>query len=292
MDEQKKQKPSTLPSVICFGEILWDCLPRGLFLGGAPFNVAYHLQQLGSDPLMWSALGNDFLGQEARRRIAGFGLQEEAVFSVNQPTGAVIVSVGESGDASYDILQGVAWDEIPYLSGNFPEGVPLVHGSLALRSASNRESLRKFSEQNGTRRFFDVNLRPPYDDHALIEEWMRGAMILKMNEDELYALSGAGQLSLQKSMQQLLDATEAEAIVVTRGAAGAALLAGGDYLECEGIKVDVKDTVGAGDAFMARLVHGWLQSSGRPDWGGMLDAAVRLGSWVAASEGAQPSYAE
>lgn len=291
MKDQRDKKPPAGPNVICFGEILWDCLPRGLFLGGAPFNVAFHLKQLGDDPVMWSALGCDFLGQEVRRRMEVFGLSDEAVSGVARPTGAVVVSLGKSGDAAYQILEKVAWDEIPPWGGPGAAGIPLVHGSLALRGEANRNLLQQFCQEHAPRRFFDVNLRPPYDDLRMVRPWMEGAFILKMNEEELSVLAGGSDASLRGRMGRLLTETGAGGVVVTRGAAGAAVLVEGGYFDAEGVPVAVKDTVGAGDAFMAQLVHGWIAGQGRPDWEMLLAEAVKLGSWVASCDGAQPSHA-
>jgi fructokinase len=127
-------------TVICFGEVLWDCLPKGLFAGGAPINVAYHLRQFGINSLPLTAVGKDFLGREMLRRFGGWELSAELVSEVDQPTGAVIAELDSAGVASYTFLDDVAWDHIPLteqIMEQAPSADAIVFGTLAQRSEGN-----------------------------------------------------------------------------------------------------------------------------------------------------------
>ena len=285
-------------TILCFGEILWDSLPAGLFPGGAPFNVGYHLHKLGADVRIVSAVGRDKLGDEILRRLKGWDLSTELI-AVNNglPTGTVIAEVGGSGDAHYSITTSVAWDQI--IAGDDAVQAAfaaraLVHGSLALRSTLNCASLDRLCAvmPADAWRVFDVNLRPPHDDLVLVRERANGASLLKLNSDEAARLT-RGESSEppgdEETMARALSETHGcPRVCITCGSRGAGLLVGGDWLWEPGLAVAVVDTVGAGDAFLARLLSELLAANKAP--AEALASACRHGEWVASESGATPAY--
>jgi len=270
--------------------VLWDCLPAGLFLGGAPLNVACHLQQLGRDALPVSALGRDFLGDEILRRARRLGLDTRFLPQLSShPTGVVQVALDDSGQPSYEIVEGVAWDAIPrsdelLAAGRAAEA--LVYGSLAQRSEDNRQLIGELLDQTAGMRIFDVNLRPPFDQHELVLELGEHADLIKLNDDEVRALSGLGETAeLPDAARALRERCRCRQVCVTAGADGAGLLDDDDWHWCDGREVAVKDTVGAGDSFMAALLDGLLRKAPIDQ---ALNRACRLAEFVAASDGATP----
>jgi len=284
------------PSALCFGEILWDFLPRGAFPGGAPFNVAYHLHRLGVETHLVSAVGKDLLGDELITRLRQWGLSVEGVGRhVGLPTGYVKATIGPSGDASYEIATEVAWDQIILGEDTIRAAVnssALVFGSLALRSRSNRATLdRLLAVLPATAmRVFDVNLRPPYDDLSLVRELARRATLLKLNASEAARLvSDSPEPGREEAHAHTLAAeTGCTSICISAGERGAGLLASGKWTWTTGRPIAVRDTVGAGDAFMAGLLAGFIRHKESPE--AALARACRMGEFVAARDGATPPY--
>lgn len=284
-------------SAICFGEILWDFLPDGLFPGGAPFNVGYHLHRHGAGTEIVSAVGRDVLGDELLRRVAAWGMSTAGIARHDRlPTGFVRATLGAGGDARYEITTGVAWDEIPVTNTVLDaagRADAFIYGSLAQRSPVTRASLLRLlgALPSHAWRVFDVNLRPPHDDLALGRELARGATLLKLNHEEAARLVGqpVAKGGEEAHARALAAETGCGLVVVTAGEHGAGLLRQGCWHWEPGRPVAVVDTVGAGDAFLAALVTHLM--------GGVLsDAeclarACRLGEWVASQRGATPNYA-
>lgn len=284
------------PTVLCFGEILWDFLPEALYPGGAPFNVAWHLRQLGVDARPVSAVGRDILGEELLRRLRHGGIATDLIGRHHGlPTGTVRAALGAGGDASYEIASSVAWDQIFVTEDAVRAAVgarALVFGSLALRSAFNRNSLERLLTvlPEGALRVFDVNLRPPHDDLALVRDLAPRASVLKLNAAEAARLAGQTEApgAEEAHARDLAAATGCALVCVTSGARGAGLLAGGTWHWEPGRPVTVADTVGAGDAFLASLVADLVAD--RPAGADTLARACRLGEWVATQRGATPRY--
>lgn len=285
-------------TVLCFGEILWDSLPAGLFPGGAPFNVAYHLHNLGADARIVSSVGRDKLGDEVLRRIKGWGLSTELVAINNGlPTGTVIAEIGPAGDAHYTITTSVAWDQI-IASDDAVQAAftcrALVHGSLALRSTLNCASLDRLCAvmPADAWRVFDVNLRPPHDDLGLVRERANGASLLKLNSDEAARLTGrepgTADGAEEAMARELSAAHDCARVCITCGSRGAGLLHEGSWHWEPGRDVGVVDTIGAGDAFLARLLVELL--AGTRPVADALASACRHGEWVASRSGATPAY--
>lgn len=287
--------PDPAPTVICFGEILWDFLPHGAFPGGAPFNVAYHLRQLGLAPHLASAVGRDLLGDELLRRLRNWNMDTLGIARhTGLPTGHVRAELSPGGDASYEIATEVAWDQIAFGEDTLRAAVSsraLVFGSLALRTSFNRAALERLLAvlPADALRVFDVNLRPPHDDLGLVREFARRATLLKLNSREAARLSGGrlGYSEEERNARALAEATGCPLICVTSAEHGAGLLADGRWHWETGRPVTVADTVGAGDAFLAGLLARRLHGA---DPASALAFACRLGEWVASRSGATPSY--
>jgi len=278
--------------ILCIGEILWDALPDGLFLGGAPFNVASHLLALGQDVVFASRVGDDRLGQEALRRMHARGLSTRLVgVDEKLSTGFVRVELQASGEPGYEILEPVAWDAIRLteeLRATAETADVLVYGSLAQRRPASRQTIRQLFGADLVR-VFDVNLRPPYVVKDTVEASVQAADVVKLNEDELNRLRRWFDLvgSTEESVAQLARRFGCHAVCVTQGCSGALLWTEDGCWQHEGYAVEVVDTVGAGDAFLAALLTGLLEETSGDV---ILDRANRLGAYVASRSGATPAY--
>jgi fructokinase len=283
------------PSVICFGELLWDLLPHGAFPGGAPFNVAYHLHRLGIPVLPVSAVGRDELGDQLLQRLDAWGIGTAAIGRhPTAPTGRVTATLGPGGDAHYAIACDVAWDCIPASDAALTAAAcapAVVFGSLALRSVENRQTLARLvaALPPGAWRVFDVNLRTPHDDLALVRQHARLANVLKLNAVEAARLA-AGESETpgreETHARTLADQLRVPLVCVTAGERGAGLLRDHRWTWVPAQPVVVADTIGAGDAFLAALLAGLLR--GQPSDMDLLAAACRRGEWVASRPGATP----
>ena len=279
--------------VLCLGEVLWDAVPEGLRLGGAPSNVAYHLVQLGLRAELVSRVGDDDLGREARRRVRAGGVAADHVQTdADLPTGFVGVTLDADGVPSYDIARPSAWDAIeatPGATAAAASSAAVVFGSLAQRDARSRDAIRALVAAAPTA-VFDVNLRPPFVDHDAIERSLRVADVVKLSEEELGELVGWFALpsAEREAVAELAQRFSCQAVCVTRGGNGATVWNGGRSSDHEGYRVSVADTVGAGDAFLAGLLAAWL---GGAEDVSALDQACRLGGFVASRPGATPAYA-
>jgi len=289
-----------------FGEILWDCLPSGRHAGGAPFNVASHLAQLGVSVSLLSAVGQDSLGDEILEvaQHKGVNVQFVGRARIGLPTGTVVATMDAMGNATYELVQPVAWDEI-IVSAEAVEAVAkadaLIFGSLASRSPYNLEQLDRLLALKGPLKFFDVNLRPPFTDPERIVELAAHADVIKLNHDEVGQIASwlrTGEATpnppgnadaVAEACAALSEATKTPRICVTMGAAGAALWDQSTLVCVPAPKVVVKDTVGAGDAFMAGVMVGLTRGA---DTQTVLETACRLGAIVASHDGATPLLPE
>jgi len=279
--------------ILCVGEILWDALPEGLFLGGAPFNVARNLHALGEEVHFVSRVGDDILGEEALRRLRVQGLDADLMqIDDSLPTGFVRVALdAHTGEPNYEIVEPAAWDAITFtdaLQQHVDRAVAIVFGSLAQRASTSRQTIQRLCETD-LLCVFDVNLRPPYVDRAIVEHSLRVADVVKLNESELGRLRdwfGFAEAP-EAAMADLAETFDCSAVCVTWGGDGARLWQDGTCSHHPGYAVDVEDTVGAGDAFLSALLSGLLAGRGGPS---LLNRANRLGAYVAAHSGALPAY--
>jgi fructokinase len=241
--------------VSLFGEVLFDAFPDGRrVLGGAPFNVAWHLQAFGLRPLLLSRIGSDADGQAILAAMGKWGLQRRGMEQdPGLPTGRVNVTL-DGGEPAYEIVKPAAWDAIEGNIAPADDGW-LYHGSLALRDQRSRRALAGLLARSHCKVFMDVNLREPWWNRALLDTWMARAHWVKVNEHELVQLS-PGSGGVQQRARALLQSAGLDGLVVTRGAAGAMLLtANGEPTGAPAPqRVMVRDTVGAGDAFAAVML--------------------------------------
>lgn len=248
---------------LIFGEVLFDCFEDGnRVLGGAPFNVAWHLQAFAARPLFISRVGDDPMGREIRAGMQGWGMSTAALQMDSQhPTGEVRVTL-DGGQPSYEILADRAWDHIDALSLPPVQAALVYHGSLGLRADPSRLALEQLLAGHPVPVFMDVNLRDPWWQREPVDALLSRATWVKINDQELDILEpGAGDL--QARARRMLTRCGLQSIVVTRGADGAfALQAHGEPVETRpDAAVPVVDTVGAGDAFASVLILGLLR-----DW--------------------------
>ena len=283
--------------IICIGEILWDVFPEAEHLGGATFNFAAHARRLGHDVVFISAVGDDERGRAARARAAGLGLPAEFIRIVpGAKTGIVTVQLDPSGQptftihrpAAYDLLQ---LDESDYERISLCQPDWIYYGTLYQTNPHTRDLIRKAIEQcPRAKRFYDINLRRDSYTPALVEELIQAANVVKLNEDEAATVGSLLSLphrSTEEFCRLSADRFHLDAICVTRGEKGCVILSGGRYAEVAGYPVNVRDTVGSGDAFAAAFLHG-LSQAWTPDKTG--DFANRLGALVASREGAIPPW--
>lgn len=281
----------TKTEVLCVGEVLWDSLPEGLFLGGAPFNVACHLRAAGTPVAMVSRIGSDRLGEEVLRRAARYGVATDLLqIDADLATGFVRVDIDPSGNPSYEILAPAAWDAIATtdaLLRRARNARAIVFGTLAQRSPTSRETIRRIWECDALL-VFDVNLRAPFEHRDIVSESLHRANIVKLSAEELDRVAEWFDIkgTLEAKVRSLAAQFTCEIVCVTRGSEGAALLHDGAWTEHPGYQVEVKDTVGAGDAFLAVLLAGLL--SGASD-SALLQHANLIGAYVTTQYGAVPA---
>jgi fructokinase len=278
--------------VLCFGEALWDCLPAGREAGGAPLNVAVHLKKLEHEVLLVSSTGNDQRGHELRSFMKKSGVDINCVQT--DPvlhTSEVKVFLDANNNASYEIVEHVAWDNIIYnnmLEAAAGESAMIVFGTLAARESTTRNTLLTLLEKIPVK-VLDVNLRPPFVDKKVIELLIAKANIIKLNLEELQYLTNPSKRKYTEKtlITKFAEQYQSEVIIVTRGADGAVLFDRGEFFEHPGYKVTVADTVGAGDAFLAGFLSSLLQGKSSRS---ALDYGSAAGAYVASKKGATPEY--
>jgi len=256
---------------VIFGEVLFDCFPDGQrVLGGAPFNVAWHLQEFSCAPLMISRIGNDSDGDTVRTTMGEKGMDISGIqISDRYPTGQVVVTL-QDGQPEYDIVTEQAYDHInAQIALNalnaLPEYTPALvyHGSLALRTESSKDALDAILQKTTAPVFLDLNLREPWWEISLIESILQRATWVKLNDEELCEVTRRTMSDgpeLQIYAKELFAACPLERLIVTRGAQGAFVLSKDGVVEGQPVPVkSIVDTVGAGDAFSAVTIAGILQ---------------------------------
>jgi fructokinase len=271
---------------LIFGEVLFDCFPDGTrVLGGAPFNVAWHLQALGFAPLLVSRVGADDPGDEVLQAMRDWRMDVSGIQRDPQhPTGRVTVTL-KGGQPSYEILPEQAYDHIAPPAG-LPPVAFIYHGTLALRDAPARRALDHVCAHSGGPVFVDVNLRAPWWAATAVGELLDAARWCKLNHDELTALAGPGEPVT--AARRLIAHHDLAQVFVTLGAAGAFSLTADGLLAnvAPDRNAPVVDTVGAGDAFAAVLIAGLLDGWPLPL---TLDRAQQLASAVCGQRGAVPT---
>lgn len=246
---------------VIFGEVLFDCFEDGSrVLGGAPFNVAWHLSAFGQRPLMISTVGDDVAGSEIRQRMRAWNMDQSGMQTVTQyPTGWVQIEL-QQGEPHYEIVQPVAWDTI--MASQLPmlhTPTLLYHGTLVLRSETNRQALQQLKKQSGLQLFIDVNLRDPWWQREQVMQWLVDSYWIKLNQQELKDLLPAISNEAE-AVQGLFHATRAGFVLLTYGKGGAKLFhrEGRQWQIKPSGTITMVDAVGAGDAFASVYLLGIL----------------------------------
>lgn len=279
--------------VVGIGEVLWDVLPEGKKLGGAPANFAYHVSQFGLNSRVVSAIGNDKLGAEIERDFSEKGL-EGIIEKVAYPTGTVQVSLDDNGVPNYTIKENVAWDNIPFttaLKELAQHTCAVSYGSLAQRNIVSRETIHAFLDampKEGAYKIFDINLRQNFYTKDIICESLERCNVLKINDEELVAVSrlfGYPGIDLQDKCWILLAKYDLKMLILTCGVNGSYVFTPGHVSFVETPKVAVADTVGAGDSFTAAFVSAILRGLSVSE---AHKLAVNVSAYVCTQNGAMP----
>jgi fructokinase len=283
--------------LIGLGEILWDMLPDGKKLGGAPANFAYHAQSLGAQGVVVSSVGDDELGKEILDCLDELGLEHKYIaVDKDHPTGTVTVELDENGQPDYTIHEGVAWDFVPAdsgLSDLATQADAVCFGSLAQRCQVSRETVRWFLRRTKPDciRVYDINIRQSYFDKQIIHEMLQLSNVFKLNDEELPVVADLLDLAGREEdvLSGLTEQYELRMIAVTRGAKGSCLYAAGKCHEHPGFETTVADAVGAGDAFAAAITLGLLCGTELEQ---INETANRLASFLCSQSGATPKLPE
>lgn len=280
-----------MPKITAFGEILWDNLPTGKVLGGAPVNLLTHLAALGADCSVISRCGNDADGAALREAIRRKHVAIDFIQTDPQlATSQVLVQLNDEGCAHYDIVYPCAWDKIQAneaAKSRVAQSDVFIFGSLSVRDAVSRQALAELLP-HASFKIFDVNLRPPHYQLAHLSDMMRQADFIKLNDDELHEIAtalGSPYRSIEQNIRFIAEHTHTRQICVTLGKHGALYFCDGELFAHHGYRVTVADTVGAGDSFLAGFIHQYLQRKPPQE---ILAFACALGSLVASRHGATP----
>lgn len=282
--------------IVGLGELLWDVFPDGKALGGAPVNFACHASQFGFEGCAVSAVGKDDLGQEILDTLAGKGLVS-LVEPVDYPTGTVQVTLDAQGVPRYEICEGVAWDNIPFtpqMERLARECRAVCFGSLAQRGAVSRATIRRFLGlvAPDAYRIFDINLRQHYYDREVVADSLGQCNVLKINDEEVAAVArlfGFSGFDEQEVCRRLLREYDLELVIETRGAAGSYVFTADETSRIETPRVEVVDTVGAGDSFAGAFVASLLRGSSLRE---AHRTAVDVAAYVCTQKGAMPRLPE
>ena len=280
--------------IVGMGEALWDVLPEGKKIGGAPANFAYHVSQFGFDSRVVSAIGDDKLGNEILENFDSKKLNY-LIEKVPYPTGTVQVELDPNGVPMYDIKEGVAWDNIPFtpaLEELARNTRSVCFGSLARRSVVSRETINRLLDTmpdgEGQCKIFDVNLRQGFYTKEILCNSMKKCNILKINDEELVTVSrmfGYPGIDLQDKCWILLAKYNLKMLILTCGVNGSYVFTPGEISFVETPKVEVADTVGAGDSFTATFVAAVLKGKSVAE---AHKLAVEVSAYVCTQNGAMP----
>ena len=278
--------------VVSFGEILWDRLPSGKVPGGAPLNFAYRLNSFQNSLSIISKVGDDSLGKELIEFLNKSRLETKHIqISKIYKTGEVNVSIDKNGIADYDILNPVAWDDISLNLKNIEltkNSSVFVFGSLICRNMTSRRTLKELLKI-APFKLFDINLRSPYYNMNLIEELMLSSDFIKFNYEEIeeiFTIYINKKATLENMIETISENTKTKNICVTMGEKGACYYTNNSFYYQDGFKINVLDTVGAGDSFLATLVEGILNKTKPQE---ILKKACAVAALVASKEGATPT---
>ena len=284
--------------IVGLGEALWDMLPEGKKIGGAPANFAYHVSQLGLESCVVSAIGNDALGNEILDVFHEKDLKYQ-LEKVDFPTGTVQVDLDAEGVPCYEIKEGVAWDNIPFTEALQTLALStrsVCFGSLAQRSKVSRKTINRFLDTmpdgEGQCKIFDINLRQNFYDKEIIENSLNKCNILKINDEELVIISrmfGYPGIDLQDTCWKLINKYELKMLILTCGTNGSYVFASGEVSFLETPNVNVADTVGAGDSFTAAFCASIIKGKSVRE---AHKLAVDVSAYICTQSGAMPALPE
>jgi fructokinase len=284
-------------NIIGIGEVLWDVFPEGKQLGGAPCNFVYHANKLGGNALAVSAVGNDENGQEILELLNQKNISEELIQVNKHPTGTVEVKLNDQGVPEYIIHENVAWDYIRLdnaVQQSISEADIICFGILAQRNKTSRENIVRMLKSVGpeTLIVFDINLRQHYYNKEIIEDSLQSCHVLKLNGEELQIISGMLCLTGSSEEAQVIELMERynlQLLALTHGSEGSLLMTPSEKSYLPTPKVQVKDTVGAGDSFTAAMIVGFAKGEPLNE---LHQKAVDISAFVCTQDGAMPEYNE
>lgn len=280
------------PVIVGIGELLWDVLPTGKRAGGAPVNFVYHATQLGAEGYAISAVGNDLAGTEILQELDKNKIGH-CIATVDYPTGTVLVELND-GIPTYNIVEGVAWDHIPLTE----EAINIVKkadaicfGTLAQRNSESRKTLNTLLSYvpDSALRFFDINIRQKYYSEELIKELLQQANVFKLNDEELemfrpmFNLEGDEETCCRRIMEEY----DLKYLILTAGSHYSTIYSADEKSTINTPKVEVADTVGAGDSFSGAFVYSILSGKSLKE---AHQCAVETAAFVCTKEGAWPEY--
>lgn len=272
--------------------MLWDCLPTGAVAGGAPMNVALNLHQLGLESKLISSIGNDQDGQNLIAFLQDFALPLDFIqTNLEHETSRVLVDNSDPENIKYNIVAPVAWDFTQWsqeIDQAVSDADAFVFGTLGVRNTASLKTLLQLL-RHPVLRVFDANLRPPFYDFEVIETLLGHADVLKINEDELeiFADHFGTERTVESLCQRLEQDFPMQIICITLGSKGALIYQKGLITQHPGYRVEVEDSIGAGDAFLSGFIKTYLDDK-KPDE--ILDFACKLGAFVATQKGGTPKY--
>jgi len=282
-----------MKNILSFGEILWDTFGDGKQAGGAPMNVALHLAKQGAKVAFASSVGMDASGFELVEFLKVNNLYSNLIQQDEQlPTCEVTVQLDEQQQATYTIPEPVSWDKIQTedaLTMAATKSAAVLFGSLACREETTRDTLLNLLDETKALKVFDVNLRAPHYTLSTIETLAAHSDVVKMNEEEANLLINGSTGDLKEKITEFRKKYHAQTICVTRGENGAMVWHDYEFYEHPGFKVEVVDTVGAGDSFLATFINGLLN---KQPIATVLEKACAVGAYVTSKRGANPDYDE
>ena len=280
-------------SVICFGEVLWDILPDGPQPGGAPLNVAYHLNKLGVAAGIISRIGNDENGKWLQELMEEWAIDHHYLqVDEKYPTSEVLASLNNGNEVCYEIVFPVAWDFIEVEQKTIEQVAAsdyFIYGSLSSRNGPTKEALHRFLELDVIK-VLDINLRYPFVKRAVLQTLMEKADIIKFNEAELdvvQTLFGGLYGTEREKVKFIQDRFGVAEVLITKGESGAAYYRADDRFYHFGAEVKVEATIGSGDAFLAAFIAGHKQKKHPNE---ILKNAIAMGAFIATQKGACPNY--
>jgi fructokinase len=279
--------------VVCFGEVLWDIFPEGSRAGGAPFNAAYNIHKMSINAKMLSRIGNDELGKKLTDQIKSWGITTDFIqVDEKHPTSTVIAKIDEHNEATYEIINNVAWDYIELLQEHkdlVSNADVFVFGSLSARNPKTKETLLQLLDY-AKLKIFDVNFRPPFIDIELVKTLLEKADIVKMNKAEMRQIMmflGEEYKSEDESAAFIQNHFKINEIILTKGSKGARYFVGNQNYGFNAIPITIADTVGSGDAFLSGFISKRIKNESPEE---IMKQAISLGAFITSKSGACPDY--